>query len=281
MTWGGSGPFLFDGASIELGFLPIEGAAAPPGGFVIAWALGANSIAGYNMKKNVASQTIGSQMVSATDGSAFTGSVSVTITGNGGTQGGGGACTHEGNGYHSYTPSQAETNYDHIAFTFTGTGAVPATIQVYTTFPQTGDSFGLIGTAGAGLTALGDTRLANLDATVSSRLASASYTAPDNASISAILTDTGTTIPAQISALNDLSSTDVANAVWNAATGDYTTPDTLGGEINDIELQIIEIKAKTDNLTFTVAGQVDANIQYVNDVQVSGTGAGGDEWGPV
>ena len=32
----------------------------------------------------------------------------------------------------------------------------------------------------------------NLDATVSSRLASASYTAPDNASISAILTDTGT-----------------------------------------------------------------------------------------
>ena len=35
-----------------------------------------------------------------------------------------------------------------------------------------------IGTAGAGLTALGDTRLGNLDAAVSTRLASASYTAP-------------------------------------------------------------------------------------------------------
>lgn len=40
------------------------------------------------------------------------------------------------------------------------------------------------------------------------------------------------------------------------------------------------IKVKTDSLTFTVAGQVDANIQYVNDVQVTGTGASGDEWGP-
>lgn len=38
-----------------------------------------------------------------------------------------------------------------------------------------------IGVAGAGLTALGDTRLANLDATVSSRLASASYTSPPSA----------------------------------------------------------------------------------------------------
>lgn len=41
------------------------------------------------------------------------------------------------------------------------------------------------------------------------------------------------------------------------------------------------IKAKTDSLTFTVAGQVDANIQYVNDVAVAGTGASGDEWGPA
>lgn len=41
------------------------------------------------------------------------------------------------------------------------------------------------------------------------------------------------------------------------------------------------IKAKTDSLTFTTAGQVDANIQYVNDVQVTGTGASGNEWGPA
>jgi hypothetical protein len=40
------------------------------------------------------------------------------------------------------------------------------------------------------------------------------------------------------------------------------------------------IKTKTDSLTFTVANQVDANIQSVNDVTVTGTGAAGDEWGP-
>lgn len=41
------------------------------------------------------------------------------------------------------------------------------------------------------------------------------------------------------------------------------------------------IKAKTDSLAFTVAGQVDANVQYVNDVQITGNGAPGTEWGPV
>ncbi len=44
---------------------------------------------------------------------------------------------------------------------------------------------------------------------------------------------------------------------------------------------VAAIKAKTDSLTFTTAGQVDANIQYVNDVQVIGTGASGNEWGPA
>lgn len=97
------------------------------------------------MKKNVASQVIGAQMTSATDGSAFTGTVTVYVTGDGGTQAiggtGSGICTHEGNGFHTYVPTQAETNYDHVAFTFIGTGAIPATIQAYTTFPQTGDSY--------------------------------------------------------------------------------------------------------------------------------------------
>lgn len=110
------------------------------------------------MKKNVASQVIGAQMVSATDGSAFTGSVTVAVTGDGGTQAtgsvGSGACTHEGNGFHTYAPAQAETNYDHVAFTFTGSGAVPVTVQVYTNFPQTGDGFARLGApAGASLAA--------------------------------------------------------------------------------------------------------------------------------
>jgi hypothetical protein len=131
-------------------------AAAPS--FLAAWAANANFFLEALMKKNVASQVIGAQLVSATDGSAFTGAVTVYVAGDGGAQGAGsvgaGACTHEGNGYHSYLPAQAETNFDHIAFTFIGSGAVPSTIQVATFFPQTGDNFARIGApAGASVSA--------------------------------------------------------------------------------------------------------------------------------
>lgn len=88
------------------------------------------------MQKNVAGQKIGAQMVTASDGSAFTSTVTVYVTGDAGTQAlgsvGSGVCTHEGNGYHTYAPAQAETNYDLIAFTFIGTGAVPTTVQCAT-----------------------------------------------------------------------------------------------------------------------------------------------------
>lgn len=84
------------------------------------------------MYRNVASQVIGAQMVSATDGSAFTGTVACAVTKDAGTQGAGaGSVVHEGGGFHSYTPTQGETDAGHVAFTFSGTGAVPVTVQVY------------------------------------------------------------------------------------------------------------------------------------------------------
>ena len=96
------------------------------------------------MKKNVAGQIIGAEMITAADGSVFTGAVTCYFTIDGGSQiigsVGSGICTHEGNGFHTYTPTAGETNGDHIAWTFTGTGAVPATIQVYTGFPQSVDN---------------------------------------------------------------------------------------------------------------------------------------------
>lgn len=48
-----------------------------------------------------------------------------------------------------------------------------------------------------------------------------------------------------------------------------------------VDTEVAAIKAKTDSLTFTVAGQVDANIQYVNDVQIGGVGTTGSPWGPA
>lgn len=100
------------------------------------------------MKKNVAGQKIGAQMVTASDGSEFSGTVTCYITLDAGTQAigtvSGGVCVHEGHGYHTYSPSQAETNGDLVAFTFVATGAVPATIQLTTGFAQTGDAGALV-----------------------------------------------------------------------------------------------------------------------------------------
>lgn len=44
---------------------------------------------------------------------------------------------------------------------------------------------------------------------------------------------------------------------------------------------VADVKAKTDNLTFTVAGQVDSNIQSANDTAVKGDGSAGNPWNPV
>lgn len=38
------------------------------------------------------------------------------------------------------------------------------------------------------------------------------------------------------------------------------------------------IKAKTDSLTFTVAGQVDANVESMNTAELLGSGTSGDKW---
>jgi hypothetical protein len=44
--------------------------------------------------------------------------------------------------------------------------------------------------------------------------------------------------------------------------------------------KIASVKAKTDSLTFTTAGQVDANVQAVNDTELTGDGSA-VPWGPA
>jgi hypothetical protein len=104
------------------------------------------------MLKNSAGQSVGGQ-VTATDGSEFTGAVTIYITIGNGSQTVGsvssGLCTHKGHGLHTYLPSTAETNGDYIAYTFVGTGAVTATVHMY---PDA--TYDRIGANGAGLTDL-------------------------------------------------------------------------------------------------------------------------------
>lgn len=66
----------------------------------------------------------------------------------------------------------------------------------------------------------------------------------------------------------------------NATVGSRATQTSVDALAGYVDTEVAAIKVKTDSLTFTVAGHVDANVQYVNDVVVTGTGAPGNEWGP-
>lgn len=130
----------------------------------------------------------------------------------------------------------------------------------------------------------------NINATVSSRLASASYTAPldaagtraavglASANLDTQLADlpTNAELATALGTADDAVLTQVALVKAKtdlipaspAATGDIPTAD------------ITAIKAKTDSLAFTLAGKVDANIEAVNGAAITGTGSTADPWGP-
>lgn len=213
------------------------------------------------MIKNQTGQVIGAQMVSATDGSAFTGSVTVAVTGDAGTQAtgsvGSGACTHEGNGFHTYAPAQAETNYDHVAFTFTGSGAVPVTVQVYT------------GTAAV----TPPTNFSSLDIDASGHVLVQgtindldSLNDLDAAGIRTAVGLASANLDTQLAAIDNFLDTEVAAILVDTGT-------TLDGKLNTIDTVVDAIKAKTDQFTFTQTGEVDANVQSINDNALTGGGA--------
>lgn len=256
------------------------------------------------MKKNIAGQNVGAEMITALDGSDFSGTVSVFVTIDSGTQtaGGGGAVVSEGNGYYSYTPTQTETNGDHLAFTFAGTNAITVTVQVYTTFPQSVDNNTILATlplatdivsAGAITTLSGvvvnvdtvDSTTTNLDMRgTDSALLAANYTAPDNAGITANgvaiaalndfnpVTDpvANVTLVATTSVNSDMRGTD--NAMLDAS---YTAPDNAGIAANGVAIANLNDISALDVLT---AGDIDGYsleesqrlILAVNAGQLSG-----------
>ena len=103
-----------------------------------------------------------------------------------------------------------------------------------TSTAQTGDAFARIGANGAGLTALGDTRLANLDV-ASSTLATAANLATVagylDTEIAAIKAKTDN-LPAAPAAVGDIpSAATIADAVWDEATSGHATAGTTGAAL--------------------------------------------------
>ena len=138
-------------------------------------------------------------MLTASDGSVFTGAVTVYVTGDAGIQAlgsvGSGVCQDEGNGYYTYAPAQAETNYDIIAFTFVGTLAANTTVQVLTNFPQTVDNDTKLTTID------GKVDTAQLDLDTITGATGVNLLAATQASIDAIEVDTSTTLENRLIAI--------------------------------------------------------------------------------
>lgn len=249
--------------------------------FKAYWARGANQLIGHAMKKNVAGQVIGVQMISASDGSAFTGAVTAYITKDGGVQAIGsgspaGQCVHEGNGFHTYAPTQSETNADHIAFTFTATGAIASTVQIYTTFPQTGDNFARLG-APAGASVSADiaavkTQTAAIETDtqdIQTRLPASLVSGRIDASVGAIASgvDLTATMKASVnaevdSALSDVGLTSTVTGRIDVAVStraSQTSVDTLAGYV---DTEVAAIKTVTDKLNTTLGAAVGSPGEY-------------------
>jgi hypothetical protein len=193
------------------------------------------------------------------------------------------------------------------------------TVDTLTTYtgntPQTGDAFALIGTAGAGLTALGDARITHLNADVSSRMAT--YTQPTGflAATFPIAVASPTNITAgTITAVTTLTNLPPIPVNWLTAAGveadavtkiqaglsTYAGGDTAGTttlltRVSGSVALASQIPANFTAATFVSAGVfsvgalanspsgggvVDANIVQVNSVPVTGAGTDVSPWGP-
>ena len=83
----------------------------------------------------------------------------------------------------------------------------------------------------------------------------------------AILVDTGATIPATITAVKS----DTAAILQDTGTD-------IPASITTIDTVVDAVKAKTDNLSFGVSNQVDANVESVNTQVITGDGSVGNEF---
>ncbi|WP_027037885.1 hypothetical protein [Mesorhizobium ciceri] len=150
-------------------------------------------------------------------------------------------------------------------------GVLVDTVTTYTgNTPQTGDAYARIGAAGAGLTALGDTRIAHLDADVSTRSTYAGADTPGTATLLARLTSTRAGLLDNLDAGISASFTALqshGDSAWTTATG-FSTLDAAGvrGAVGlaspNLDTQLDALPTNAD-LTTALAGADDATLAAI------------------
>jgi hypothetical protein len=143
------------------------------------------------------------------------------------------------------------------------------TVTTYTgNTPQTGDSFARIGATGSGLTSLATQASVNtIDGIVDDILLDTAEIGAAGAGL------TNINLPNQAMDI-------VGNITGNISGSVGSVTGAVGSVTGLTAADVSAIKTQTDKFVFTVANNLNVNVQYVNDVEVTGTGATGDEWGP-
>lgn len=131
-----------------------------------------------------------------------------------------------------------------------------------------------------------------IDVATSTRLASASYTAPlDAAGVRTAVGLASANLDTQLSAIAGYIDTEVAAILTKIGTPSadlaadiaaiYAKVDTeVAAILAAVDTEVAAIKAKTDNLTFTSGTDLDVNVQQINDVTLTGDGSA-TPWGPA
>ena len=179
------------------------------------------------MRKNEAGQVVAFQAVSSTDGSAVTtGSPTVYLTIDGGTQATGtNTAIHEGQGSWSYVPTQAETNGDHIVFTFTLSGCINQSVNVYPVVVNDYKADVSSVATQASVDALNDLSAAEVNAQVDTALAD--YDGPTKAEMDAAF-----------AALNDPTVQQIVDGVWDEASSAHNVAGSFGIYVDSTLSQI-------------------------------------------
>ena len=186
-----------------------------------------------------------------------------------------GGATHISNGIYYATLDATDTNtlgpmviFVHV------TGALPVRLECcvypaewYDTMVAGTDNLtaDLTAAAKAAVNTEADTAIAD------AALATAANLATAKTVIDTIATDTTTDIPATLATLATAANLALVKADTAAILTDTGT--TLDAALAVVDANVDAIKAKTDSLAFTVAGQVDANVQSINDVTITGDGS--------
>jgi hypothetical protein len=127
---------------------------------------------------------------------------------------------------------------------------------------MTGDAYARLGAAGAGLTALGDTRIANLDAAVSTR-------APETAGNLAAVKAKTDNLPVSPAATGDIpSAASIASTVWAYATRTLSSFGTLAADVWSVATRSL-----TDKTGFTISG-TKQTLDALQDLSQAGAQAG-------